>query len=601
MSDGRPWTPVPLARGTHGAVVAPAPSRDRGRSRHPSRGRLGGGRCDRHERSPRRRRPEQLRDRRRRVLADLGRGRGSPARAERLGPVTRRGSTPRVSGRAGHATIPLRGPLSITVPGAVRSWGDAHERFGRLTRAAVLAPGDRARPGRASRPRRASARWSRRRRRSSATAIGPDAPFLRVYRPHGRPWRPGERVRLPALAATLEAIAGEGFDSFYEGEPGERQARGLAAAGSAITHDRPARHTSTWGEPIAIDYRGVRVTTHPPNSSGIVALELLAILAPFEPPPPSAFGPDGVHRPGLDPPRHRGGQAGHGRPRRAPDRPGLPRRPGRPADSTPATRPTLAGPDRPAIAPPARSPRRTRAGGGTIYLAAVDGDGNAVSLIESQLRGLRVGRRRPRHRRSSTRTGAATSASTTTIPTSSSRASGRSTRCSPGCCSVTAWRAVGRGRIDGRRCPAADPRPARLGAGRRRASTCGPRSPRRAGSSSRPLTSSRRSTVRLEPRFAPGVGRRRSRRSATRSSLTDAVRQRASATSTRSSSSMADRPPRTARSRPRPTRAATGLPGGLVTPSAPAPVRYSRRRWRAALTRRRHRSRRPIPAARSDP
>ena len=48
-------------------------------------------------------------------------------------------------------------------------------------------------------------------------------------------------------------------------------------------------HLSTWGEPIAIDYRGVRVTTHPPNSCGIVALELLAILARFEPPPGARF------------------------------------------------------------------------------------------------------------------------------------------------------------------------------------------------------------------------------------------------------------------------------------------------------------------------
>ena len=53
-------------------------------------------------------------------------------------------------------------------------------------------------------------------------------------------------------------------------------------------------HTSTWGEPIGIDYRGVRATTHPPNSSGVIALEILGILGHLEPPPASAFGAGGV-------------------------------------------------------------------------------------------------------------------------------------------------------------------------------------------------------------------------------------------------------------------------------------------------------------------
>src|SRR4029077_20657311 len=64
--------------------------------------------------------------------------------------------------------------------------------------------------------------------------IGADAGFLAVYRPNGRAWRPGERVRLPALAGTLEALATDGTDAFYEGDLAERQARGLGAAGSPI-------------------------------------------------------------------------------------------------------------------------------------------------------------------------------------------------------------------------------------------------------------------------------------------------------------------------------------------------------------------------------
>ena len=93
-----------------------------------------------------------------------------------------------------------------------------------------------------------------------------------VHRPAVLVQRPGERVRSPALAATLATLAADGFDAFYEGELADRQVRGLSAVGSTIDAADLAGHTSTWGEPIAIDYRGVRVTTHPPNSSGIVAM-----------------------------------------------------------------------------------------------------------------------------------------------------------------------------------------------------------------------------------------------------------------------------------------------------------------------------------------
>ena len=181
----------------------------------------------------------------------------------------------------------------------------------------------------------------------------------------------------------------DGFDAFYEGDLAERQAAGLAAAGSAITAADLGAHTSTWGEPIATDYRGVRVTTHPPNSSGVVALELLGILGQLEPPSADAFGPDGVTDPAWI---HAGIEAAKlamaDRDRHLTD----------PAfRDVPVERlldtAYLAGlaaridPRRAAAPPPATNPR----GGGTIYLATVDGAGNAVSLIESNYLGFGSG------------------------------------------------------------------------------------------------------------------------------------------------------------------------------------------------------------------
>ncbi|HET9435692.1 MAG TPA: gamma-glutamyltransferase, partial [Candidatus Limnocylindrales bacterium] len=207
--------------------------------------------------------------------------------------------------------------------------------------------------------------------------------------PFGRPWRPGEVVRLPALAATLRRLADAGFDDFYDGETAERQARGLAVAGSTISLDDLAAHRSTWSRPIATAYRGVRVTTHPPNSSGIVALEALNILEAFEPPPASAFGPHGVADPGWI---HLGIEAAKlamaDRDAHLTD----PEFHDIPVDrliSKEYARSLAARIDRSRAAPPpdATSPR----GGGTIYLATVDGDGNAVSLIESNYMGFGSG------------------------------------------------------------------------------------------------------------------------------------------------------------------------------------------------------------------
>ena len=288
----------------------------------------------------------------------------------------------------GLATLPERGPFTITVPGAVRSWQDAHARHGRLLRAEILGPAiELARDGFPAWDGFISAIEGT--LPAVVEALGEGSGFERVFRPHGRAWAPGELVRLPALAVTLERLVDVGFEDFYDGEIAERQVRGLAAVGSAINRADLAGHTSTWTEPIATDYRGVRVTTHPPNSSGIVALELLNVLETFEPPAPTAFGPAGV-----DDARwvHLGIEAAKlamaDRDRWLTDPAFL---------DIPVERLTskayareLAGRIDPARA--SRPERSTNPrGGGTIYLATVDDAGNAVSLIQSNYKGFGSG------------------------------------------------------------------------------------------------------------------------------------------------------------------------------------------------------------------
>jgi len=294
----------------------------------------------------------------------------------------------------GLATLPYRGPLTITVPGAVRSWADAHARWGRLPVAALLAPAiELAREGfPADEP---FARAVEASARVFDAELGPLASgWHAVYRPDGRPWRLGERVRLPALAATLQRLAAAGLADFYLGEVAARQAAGLAAAGSRCTAADLAAHESTWETPLTLDYRGVTATTHPPNSSGVIGLEVLNILRALPAPSRGDFAPgDGGATAGPD---LRWVHAGIEATKRAlADRDAFLTDPSFIPFPVERLLDPAYGVELAAGIDPRRAAAPVRAtnppGGGTIYLAVVDGHGNAVSLIESNYAGFGSG------------------------------------------------------------------------------------------------------------------------------------------------------------------------------------------------------------------
>ena len=400
LPDGRPLVPAPLARGGSGAVVAPhhlATAAGLGILR------AGGSAVD----------AAIATNAVLAVVMGSACGIGGDAfwlvwDAPRADLVALNGSGrsaarhPEAVRSAGVDRMPIRGPLSITVPGAVASWGEAHDRWGRLGRGDVLAPAiDLAEGGFP-----ASAGWIGAVETGAlafgiAAVIGgagervedgpaPDgAAWASVYRPHGRAWRPGERIRLPALGATLRRIADAGFADMYTGQLAAAQAAGLAAAGSPIDAADLAAHRTDVGAPLTAPYRGVTVATHPPNSSGIVALEILRIVERLGAPDPASFAAG--RGAGLD--------WTHGAIEAAKlalaDRDAFLTDPAAEAvpveallsDAHIADLAASIDPGRAAPPAPSRLPR----GGGTIYLAAVDRDGNAVSLIESNYMGFGSG------------------------------------------------------------------------------------------------------------------------------------------------------------------------------------------------------------------
>ncbi|MGE5617557.1 MAG: gamma-glutamyltransferase family protein [Candidatus Woesearchaeota archaeon] len=226
------------------------------------------------------------------------------------------------------------GPRSVTVPGAVAGWQALSSRFGRVGLERCLAPAiDAARRGVIA-GRECARRWQQ-------------APF----RPPGfeRAPRFGERYELRALGATLERIANRGPDEIYRGET----AAGIVRA-SWLEHEDLATYEPRWVTPLSHTYRGITVHELPVPTQGVAALEALALLGEDEPtlsPQVNAVAlalEDALKnvRDGADVSRLISQPHIEARRRQIPQ----------------------------AISEPA---------GGTVYLCAVDGDGNAVSLIQS--------------------------------------------------------------------------------------------------------------------------------------------------------------------------------------------------------------------------
>jgi gamma-glutamyltranspeptidase/glutathione hydrolase len=168
-------------------------------------------------------------------------------------------------------TMPLRGPLTVTVPGTVRGWEATVERFGRRPFADLLAPAaELAREGFVVTPFVAE-KW-----RHGETLFTDDH-ARETFLPEGRAPRAGEVVRLPDLGETLATLAHEGADALYEGPIGERIVSEVRAKGGLLAASDLASFEPRFVEPVSTTYRGVEVFELPPNNQGLVVLEALNV------------------------------------------------------------------------------------------------------------------------------------------------------------------------------------------------------------------------------------------------------------------------------------------------------------------------------------
>ena len=178
--------------------------------------------------------------------------------------------------KLGLKKIPDRGPLSVSVPGAVAGWFALHEKFSKLPMRTILAPAIRyAREGFPVSEVIAAA-WQ------GSLHLQEWPGFKETFLPRGRAPKKGEIFRNLNLANTLEKIAAGGRDAFYEGDIARAIDAYMRRNGGFLSYRDMAEHTSTWVEPVSTNYRGYDVWELPPNGQGIAALQILNILEGFD-------------------------------------------------------------------------------------------------------------------------------------------------------------------------------------------------------------------------------------------------------------------------------------------------------------------------------
>ncbi len=270
----------------------------------------------------------------------------------------------------GMTSMPAHGIHSVTVPGAVEGWSQAHRRFGRLPWKDLFSPAIYYAEHGYAVPEIVHGYWT-----GEEAKLQQTGEARKVFLPGGKVPETGAMFSNPDLANALRLIAEQGRDTFYKGEIAKTIISTSASFGGTMQLDDLSEFSAEWVEPVSIDYRGWKIYELPPNGQGMAALEMLNIMSTFQ---PDAGGPQetvemhkkieamklayaDLYRYNADPkfakvPVH-----------------------GLLSKAYATQRAALINPNKANCNPGPGSPATSD----TVYLAAVDKDGNIASLIQS--------------------------------------------------------------------------------------------------------------------------------------------------------------------------------------------------------------------------
>jgi gamma-glutamyltranspeptidase/glutathione hydrolase len=181
--------------------------------------------------------------------------------------------TPELLKQKGFTHMPGQGIFSVTVPGCVRGWEALHKRFGKLPWAELFQPAIYYARNGFPVTEVVETYW-----RIEKEAMEKDVNGRRVFLINGETPKVGEVFRNPEYARALELVASEGPEAFYRGAIAQAILKTSQRLGGVMTAADLSDFQAEWVDPISTAYRGWTVYELPPNGQGMAALEMLNIF-----------------------------------------------------------------------------------------------------------------------------------------------------------------------------------------------------------------------------------------------------------------------------------------------------------------------------------
>ena len=174
-------------------------------------------------------------------------------------------------------SIPPYGPLPVSVPGCVDGWFELHDKFGKIKMNEILEPAIKYAEN--GFPITELVAYYMK----NASRNFEDYPNFKetYYINDSTPYK-GEIFKNPDLANTLKIIAEKGRKGFYEGKIAKTISNFIIDQGGFLSYDDLKSHKSEWIKPVSTNYRGYDIWELPPNGQGIAALQILNLLEGYD-------------------------------------------------------------------------------------------------------------------------------------------------------------------------------------------------------------------------------------------------------------------------------------------------------------------------------
>ena len=173
--------------------------------------------------------------------------------------------------------IPAYGPLPVSVPGCVDGWFEMHKKFGNISMNKILNPAISYAENGFPVTELVSYYMN-----AAGKNFNNYPNFKETYHVDGTTPKKGQIFKNEYLANTLKIIAKKGRNGFYEGEIAKTISNFMMDQGGFLSYDDLKNHKSEWIDPVSTNYRGYDVWELPPNGQGIAALQILNLLEKFD-------------------------------------------------------------------------------------------------------------------------------------------------------------------------------------------------------------------------------------------------------------------------------------------------------------------------------